>query len=64
MNKIKSYLQTSYEEFAQKATWPTWVDLQKSTVLVIVATIIFALVVFVMDQAIINALELLRTFFE
>ncbi|KAB2809729.1 preprotein translocase subunit SecE [Phaeocystidibacter luteus] len=63
MSKIKGYLQSSYEEFAQKATWPTLSDLQKSTVLVIVASVIFALAIFVMDQAIVNVLEFLRTFF-
>lgn len=63
MNKIKGYLQTSYEEFAQKATWPTLTDLQKSTVLVLVAMVIFALVIFGMDQAIMSILGLIRDFF-
>ncbi|GGH76470.1 MAG: preprotein translocase subunit SecE [Bacteroidetes bacterium] len=63
MNKIKGYLQTSYEEFAQKATWPTMSDLQKSTVLVVIASIIFALLVFGMDEAIQGVLSFVRGLF-
>jgi preprotein translocase subunit SecE len=36
----------------QKVTWPTWRELQNSAVLVLVAAIIIALVIFGMDQII------------
>ena len=49
MNKIKVYLKDVYVELATKVTWPAWKDLQSSAILVMIASIIFALVVFVMD---------------
>jgi preprotein translocase subunit SecE len=49
MNKIKVYLKDIYVELATKVTWPTWKDLQSSAILVMIASMIFALVVFVMD---------------
>jgi preprotein translocase subunit SecE len=49
MNKIKVYLKDVYVELATKVTWPAWKDLQNSAILVMIASIIFAIVVFVMD---------------
>jgi len=36
----------------EKVTWPTWRELQSSAVLVLVASIIIALLIFGMDQVI------------
>jgi preprotein translocase subunit SecE len=30
-------------------TWPTWKELQSNTIIVVVASVIFALLIFVMD---------------
>ena len=49
MDKIKLYIKESYNELIHKVTWPTWSSLQSNTLLVIVASIIFALLVLVMD---------------
>jgi preprotein translocase subunit SecE len=63
MEKLKTYLQSSYEEFAKHSTWPTWAELQKSTVLVIVASVMFSLVVFAMDKSLAGALDFLYSLF-
>ncbi len=39
----------SYYELTNKVTWPSWQALVSSTILVLIASIIFALFVFVMD---------------
>ena len=52
MAKVTEYIKESYIEMTEKVTWPTWRELQSSAVLVIVATVIIALVVFGMDQLI------------
>ncbi|MCT4623813.1 MAG: preprotein translocase subunit SecE [Schleiferiaceae bacterium] len=57
MENIKSYLKDTYVEFTEKTTWPTFSDLQKSTVLVAVSTIIFALIIFLMDKGLSLVLE-------
>ncbi|MBQ3174592.1 MAG: preprotein translocase subunit SecE [Bacteroidales bacterium] len=49
MSKITLYIKESYVELAKKVTWPSWAQLQSSAILVMVASLIFALVIFVMD---------------
>jgi preprotein translocase subunit SecE len=52
MANVGEYIKESYTELVEKVTWPTWRELQGSAVLVLVATIIIAMLVFGMDQAI------------
>jgi preprotein translocase subunit SecE len=51
MNKIKEYIIESYKELSQKVTWPTWQELQKSAVVVLVASVLIAVILLVMDLA-------------
>ena len=39
------------DELLHKTTWPTWEELQASAVITLVASLIFALIVFIMDSA-------------
>ena len=47
--KLKAYFAESYKELTQKVTWPTWKELQSSAIIVMVASLIIALVIFLMD---------------
>ena len=49
MNKITTYFRESYRELLEKVTWPSWTQLQQSTVIVLVATLLITLIVGVMD---------------
>jgi len=49
MEKIKLYLRESYDELMHKVTWPTWSNLQSSTIVVLVASFILALIILAMD---------------
>ena len=49
MNKIGLYFSESYKELMEKVTWPSWLQLQQSTVIVLVATLLITAIVFVMD---------------
>lgn len=49
MSKFTNYLKESYVELTQKVTWPTWDKLQNSAVVVMVASVILAVIVFAMD---------------
>lgn len=49
MEKIKTYLAESWDEIRNKVTWPKYGELQGSAILVMVATTIFAAVIFVVD---------------
>ncbi len=50
MSKIISYIKDSITELTTKVTWPKYSELQSSTVLVLVASVIFALVIFGIDK--------------
>jgi len=49
MRKFINYLKESYAEMTRKVSWPTWDKLQSSAIVVMVASVIFALVIFAMD---------------
>ena len=49
MRKFINYLKESYAEMTKKVSWPTWDKLQNSAIVVMVASVIFALVIFAMD---------------
>jgi preprotein translocase subunit SecE len=51
MNKISTYFRESYKELMEKVTWPSWVQLQQSTVIVLVATLLITVIVWIMDLA-------------
>ncbi len=47
--KIGSYFKESYNELVHKVTWPTWNELQASSTLVLITSVILALVIWAMD---------------
>ncbi len=49
MSKFGTYVRESYKELTTKVTWPTWSSLQSSAILVMVATIILAAVIWAID---------------
>ena len=54
---IKGYFKESFTELVHKVTWPTWSELQNSAVLVMVATLIIALIVWLMDFSFSQVME-------
>lgn len=49
MDKLKIYVQESYNELMHKVSWPTWAELQESALTVLVATIIIGLIIWLID---------------
>ncbi len=49
MNKFSTYLKDSYTELVEKVTWPTWEQLQQSTMIVLGATLFITALVGIMD---------------
>ena len=49
--KITNYCKESYDELVHKVTWPTTKELSSSAVVVLTASLLIALVVFLMDSA-------------
>lgn len=52
MSKFGSYIQEAYDELVHKVSWPSWDELQQTTIIVLVSLIIITLVIFGMDVAI------------
>lgn len=49
MEKVKLYILESYNELVNKVTWPSWGNLQSTTLVVAVASVILSLLIFLMD---------------
>jgi preprotein translocase subunit SecE len=49
MENLRLYIKESFDELLNNVTWPTWPELVSNTVLVLVASTIFALVTLLMD---------------
>ena len=51
MKRFIDYCKNCYEELAHKTTWPTYKELTQSAVVVLSASLIIAVVVWLMDVA-------------
>ena len=51
MKKIVAYIKDAYNELVYKVSWPSSKELAGSTIIVMIASVIIALIVFGMDSA-------------
>ncbi|MEZ0483070.1 preprotein translocase subunit SecE [Fibrella aquatica] len=58
MEKVTTFLKHSWEEVQHNVTWPKFSDLQASSSLVLIASLIFALLVGLIDYVFENGLNL------
>jgi preprotein translocase subunit SecE len=63
MNKVTTYFRESYKELVEKVSWPTWIQLQQSTLIVLVATLLITALVWAMDLIAQSALKFIYSFF-
>ena len=54
---LVGYVKESYDELVHKVSWPTWSELQNSAIVVSIASLIIALIVFVMDFSFQNLMD-------
>ena len=57
--KIVNYIKESYSELVYKVSWPTRSELANSAVVVLLASLIIALIVFVIDLGFENLMQLI-----
>ena len=55
-SKVLIYVKESYDELMHKVSWPSWSELQGSAIVVSIASLIIALVVFLIDEVFQNVL--------
>ena len=53
-----TYIKESYDELMNKVSWSSWSELQSSSIVVAIATIIIALIIYIMDSAFSNLMKL------
>jgi len=58
-----TYIKESYDELMNKVSWPSWSELQSSSIVVAIASAIIALIIYVMDSAFSNVMNLFYSFF-
>ena len=61
MRKFINYLKESYAELTKKVSWPSWDKLQSAAIVVMVASVIFAIVIFAMDYCFQNLMSFIYT---
>ncbi|GAB6395267.1 MAG: protein translocase subunit SecE [Bacteroidales bacterium] len=61
MKKIIDYFKESYNELVYKVSWPTKIELSSSAVIVMFASLIIAVLIFVVDMAFEN---IMRVFYQ
>lgn len=48
--RISNYFRETRDELLNKVSWPTWEELRESTWIVLVASLLFALVIWALDS--------------
>ena len=61
--KLILYFEEAYNELVHKVSWPTFKELQNSAFIVMVASFIIALIVFVMDFSFENIMSFVYNLF-
>ncbi|MCB0395829.1 MAG: preprotein translocase subunit SecE [Flavobacteriales bacterium] len=46
---LKAYLEETVDELVHKVSWPTWSELQSSGIIVMIASVLIAVAVLIMD---------------
>jgi preprotein translocase subunit SecE len=60
--KLLTNIEESYDELRYKTSWPTKKQLVKSAVIVMIASVIIALIIFLMDQVVDRLMHLIYSF--
>ena len=63
MSKVSTYIKETVDELVHKVSWPSWSEIQSSAILVMIASIIISLVVFVMDFSFSKGMEVIYQLF-
>lgn len=64
MEKLRNMWNLTVDELLNKVTWPTWDQLRESAIIVLIASIIFAAIVWVIDYLLGNGLTFFYNFFK
>ena len=63
MAKKQSYLKSSYDELINKVSWPSWSELKSSSIVVAIASLIIALIIYLMDRVFSGGMDIFYSLF-
>lgn len=63
MNKFTAFVGESYRELTEKVSWPKWEQLQQSTMIVLVATLVITGIIALMDFVASNSMKFIYALF-
>jgi len=61
---VKGYIEETVNELLHKVSWPTWSDLQSSAIVVAIASVMIAIVIYIMDKTFSGIMGVLYSMFE
>ncbi|RMG82170.1 MAG: preprotein translocase subunit SecE [Bacteroidetes bacterium] len=61
MASFRQIIEESYDELVNKVSWPTWKELQSSSLIVLIATFITAFLIYLMDTVFSNVMKFIYT---
>ncbi|HRN79553.1 MAG TPA: preprotein translocase subunit SecE [Ferruginibacter sp.] len=64
MSKFVGFVRDSYKELTEKVSWPKWEQLQQSTTIVLVATLIITGIIAAMDFVANGSLKFIYSLFK
>lgn len=64
MEKLRNMWNLSVDELLNKVTWPTWDQLRESAIIVLIASVIFAVIVWLVDAALGTGLNFFYSIFK
>jgi preprotein translocase subunit SecE len=59
MSRIRLFITETYNELTTKVSWPTWSELQESAIVVMTASLIIGVVVYLIDLGFSGLLSIL-----
>jgi len=64
MSKFRTYIDEIQDELNNKVSWPTWAELQSSAIVVLIATLLVSLLIFLMDFGFSKIMGVFYNFFQ
>ena len=61
---LKTYIEETFDELRDKVSWPTWNELQSSAIIVMIACVIIAIIVYIMDSSFSNIMKFFYNMFQ
>jgi preprotein translocase subunit SecE len=63
MDKLRNMWNQTVDELLNKVTWPTWDELRESAIVVLFASLIFAILIYILDIGIGELFNIFYSFF-